>query len=182
MTSTDFLGFPEVPDDRIAQTPLPERDEARLMVLNRSDGSLSHKRFRDLPDFLSPGDVLVMNDAKVFPARLLGRKPTGGRVKTLLLKRFPDGARWTALLTPSLKPGASILFDRDLSARVDVKTDTGEYEHELKDVLLAHNTKEEAVLYPAIDRCVSENEAAGMVAAMQALPAERYAHCCTGTH
>ena len=63
-----------------------------------------------------------------------------------------------------------------------VNTDTGEYEHELKDVLLAHNTKEEAVLYPAIDRCVSENEAAGMVAAMQALPAERYAHCCTGTH
>ena len=60
--------------------------------------------------------------------------------------------------------------------------DTGEYEHELKDVLLVHNMKEEAVLYPAIDRCVSENEAAGMVAAMEALPAERYAHCCTGTH
>lgn len=60
--------------------------------------------------------------------------------------------------------------------------DTGEYEHELADVLLVHNTKEEAVLYPAIDRCVSAKEAAGLIDAMNALPPERYAHCCTGTH
>lgn len=58
------------------------------------------------------------------------------------------------------------------------KTDTGEYEHELLDVLLVHNTKEEAVLYPAIDRCLSEREAAELIETMQALPAERYAHCC----
>jgi regulator of cell morphogenesis and NO signaling len=60
--------------------------------------------------------------------------------------------------------------------------DTGEYERELGEVLLVHNTKEEAVLYPAIDRCVSAKEAAGLIDAMNALPPERYAHCCTGTH
>jgi hemerythrin superfamily protein len=58
------------------------------------------------------------------------------------------------------------------------KTDTGEYEHELLDVLMVHNTKEEAVLYPAIDRCLSEKEAAELIETMQALPAERYAQCC----
>ena len=60
--------------------------------------------------------------------------------------------------------------------------ETGEYEHELRDVLMVHNTKEEAILYPAIDRCVSAKEAAELIAEMKALPAERYAHCCTGTH
>lgn len=60
--------------------------------------------------------------------------------------------------------------------------DTVEYEHELKDVLLVHNTKEEAVLYPAIDRCVPEPEAVELIAVMKALPPERYAHCCTGAH
>ena len=60
--------------------------------------------------------------------------------------------------------------------------DTGEYEHELADVLLVHNTKEEAVLYPAIDRCVSAKEAARLIDAMNALPPERYAYCCAGTH
>ncbi len=59
------------------------------------------------------------------------------------------------------------------------KTDTDEYEHQLKDVLLVHNTKEEAVLYPGIDGCLAEAEAAGLIKAMQALPAERYAHCCS---
>ena len=60
------------------------------------------------------------------------------------------------------------------------KTDTDEYERELKDVLLVHNTKEESVLYPGIDGCLSEAEAATLITAMQALPAERFAHCCTG--
>ncbi len=61
------------------------------------------------------------------------------------------------------------------------KTDTDEYERELKDVLLVHNTKEEAVLYPGIDGCLAESEATGLITAMQALPAERYAHCCSGS-
>lgn len=60
--------------------------------------------------------------------------------------------------------------------------DTGEYEQELANVLLVHNTKEEAVLYPAIDRCVPANEASGLIDTMNALPPERYAHCCTGAH
>ncbi len=70
------------------------------------------------------------------------------------------------------------IHDRVATGNVD----TGEYEHELKDVLLVHNTKEEAVLYPAIDRCVPEPEAVELIAVMKALPPERYAHCCTGAH
>ncbi|OGW66178.1 MAG: hypothetical protein A3H49_09610 [Nitrospirae bacterium RIFCSPLOWO2_02_FULL_62_14] len=62
------------------------------------------------------------------------------------------------------------------------KTDTGEYERELTEVLMVHNTKEESILYPAIDRCVSAKEAAELIDAMKGLPPERYAHCCTGTH
>jgi iron-sulfur cluster repair protein YtfE (RIC family) len=61
------------------------------------------------------------------------------------------------------------------------RADTGEYERELKEVLLVHNTKEEAVLYPAIDRCVTEPDAEKLIATMRALPAERYAHCCAGS-
>lgn len=60
------------------------------------------------------------------------------------------------------------------------RTDTDEYERELQDVLMVHNTKEESVLYPAIDRCVPEKEAAQLIQAMEALPVERYGHCCTG--
>ncbi|MBL0058487.1 MAG: tRNA preQ1(34) S-adenosylmethionine ribosyltransferase-isomerase QueA [Elusimicrobia bacterium] len=126
----EFLGFPEIPADRIAQTPLAERDRARLMVLSRADGGLSHRTFSDLPDFFSTGDALVLNNVRVLPARLVGQKPTGGRVTVLLLARFPGEGpdRWTALVTPRPRPGAEILFPEGLSARVAGDRADGEWE------------------------------------------------------
>ena len=85
----------------IAQTPIEPRDQARLMVLNRSEGSLKHHRFFDIVDYLQPGDVLVFNDSKVIPARLHARKvDTGGRLEILLLRRLSPNI-WETLVKPS---------------------------------------------------------------------------------
>ena len=74
----------ELPERLIAQTPVEPRDASRLLVLNRQDGSLNHRHFYDVIDYLEPGDVLVVNRTKVLPARLWGRRPTGGLVEVLL--------------------------------------------------------------------------------------------------
>jgi S-adenosylmethionine:tRNA ribosyltransferase-isomerase len=143
----EIARFPPVPADRIAQEPPAERDAARLMTLSRETGALGHRRFSDLPELFRAGDVLVLNDTRVFPARLFGKKPTGGRVQALLLRPlaglrgpasgqrpdgpagpFPDGTVWASLLTPSMKPGAEIFFDEGLKARVLRGLDSGEYE------------------------------------------------------
>jgi S-adenosylmethionine:tRNA ribosyltransferase-isomerase len=124
----DLMDFPEPPAELIAQRPLEERDAARLMVLNRSAETIEHKVFRDLPGYFRPGDVLVLNDVRVFPARLVGVKPTGGRVKMLLLEKSPSGDRWTSLLTPAQRPGTSMALSPDLSVRVEGKRPSGEYE------------------------------------------------------
>lgn len=94
---TDAFDY-DLPPQRIAQTPVEPRDAARLLVYDRADGSISHRRFRDLGDYLRPGDVLVFNQTRVIPARLHGRKAgTGGKVEILLLQR--EGARtWRALV------------------------------------------------------------------------------------
>ena len=105
----------ELPADRIAQTPTPRRDAARLLVLDRGSGTVRHGTVADLPDLLRPGDVLVVNDTRVFPARLLGRRvPSGGAVECLLLTRR-DGEQWDALMHPGqkLRVGAKVTFERD---------------------------------------------------------------------
>ena len=77
-----------LPGELIAQHPLDRRDDSRLLCLDRRDGALSHRRFRDLPGLLRPGDVLVMNDSRVMPSRLLGRREgTGGAAELLLLEQ-----------------------------------------------------------------------------------------------
>jgi S-adenosylmethionine:tRNA ribosyltransferase-isomerase len=125
--------FPEVPQELIPQQPLAQRDEARLMVLDRQHDELRHQIFRDLDQLMTPGDVLVVNDVKVFPARLFGRKATGGQVKVLLLKRLergPSVERWTCLLTPPLRIGASVNFGQGLSGVVKTVHESGEFEIE----------------------------------------------------
>ena len=105
----------ELPPDRIAQTPAPDREAARLLVLDRDSGVVRHRTVADLPDLLRPGDLLVVNDTRVFPARLLGRRvPSGGAVECLLLTRF-DGERWDALMHPGqkLRVGGTVAFERD---------------------------------------------------------------------
>jgi S-adenosylmethionine:tRNA ribosyltransferase-isomerase len=93
---TDEFDY-DLPPELIAQTPLEPRDASRLMVVDRAGGDIAHRRFRDLLDYLRPGDVLIANDSRVIPARLLGRKATGGRVEVLLLKRLGE-RRWEALV------------------------------------------------------------------------------------
>ncbi len=109
----------ELPEDRIAQHPIGRRDDSRLLLLDRESGSIAHRRFRDLADLLDPGDLLVFNDTRVRPSRVVGRKPTGGRVELLLLDQDDQG-RWRCLMQASRRPevGGRILFDRELSATV----------------------------------------------------------------
>ena len=86
MLKKDF--WYDLPKELIAQEPANPRDSARLMVLDRSNGSITHRIFRDLPEYLNPGDVLVVNNSKVLPARLMGIKvPTGAVCEVLLLRQ-----------------------------------------------------------------------------------------------
>ena len=78
----------ELPEELIAQTPLEKRDESRLMVLNREKQTIEHKTFKDIIEYLKPGDVLVRNNTKVIPARIYGKKETGANVEFLLLKNI----------------------------------------------------------------------------------------------
>jgi S-adenosylmethionine:tRNA ribosyltransferase-isomerase len=102
----------ELPPDRIAQEPLPERDASRLLLLDRRTGAVAHHRFRELPDLLRPDDVLVVNDSKVIPARLHGRKTTGGQAEVLLVRPLAEG-EWLAMTRPGLPPGGRVVVARD---------------------------------------------------------------------
>jgi len=87
----------ELPPELIAQTPVEPRDDSRLMVVDRRTGGIANQRFYDLPGFLRPGDLLVHNESRVIPARLFARKPTGGKVEILLLRRRADST-WETLV------------------------------------------------------------------------------------
>lgn len=109
-----------LPPDRIAQIPAEPRDSARLLVLDRADGSRCHAHFRDLPDFLRPDDLLVRNETRVIPARLHGEKEgTGTRVEFLLLKQL-SSTDWEVILKPGrrLPPGSAVRFSPDLTAEI----------------------------------------------------------------
>ena len=104
----------DLPPELIAQEPPAERGTSRLLVLDRAGGTVTHARVRELPRWLRPGDVLVLNDTKVFPARLLGtREPGGGAVECLLVSQV-DESHWEALVHPGqrLKPGRRLIFER----------------------------------------------------------------------
>ena len=104
-----------LPPGLIAQTPVEPRDQSRLMVLDRGDGSMAHRKFFELVDYLRDGDVLVFNDSRVIPARLSGRKADGGgRVEMLLLRRLEANV-WEALVKPArrLRAGARVVLTGD---------------------------------------------------------------------
>lgn len=86
-----------LPESSIAQTPAEPRDSSRLLVLHREDGAIEHRIFRDVTDYIKPGDLLVLNQTRVIPARIFARKETGGRVELLLLRRR-DALVWEALV------------------------------------------------------------------------------------
>jgi S-adenosylmethionine:tRNA ribosyltransferase-isomerase len=115
----------ELPPELIAQEPPAERSAARLLVLDRATGALTHTRIAALPQFLRAGDLIVVNNTRVFPARLLGRRaPSGGAVECLLVRRVSSdgGELWEALVHPGqkLKPGARVVFEgrRTLHAEI----------------------------------------------------------------
>ena len=101
----------ELPEELIAQTPIKKRDESRLMVLNRKEQTIEHKIFKNIIDYLKPGDVLVRNNTKVIPARLYGRKETGAKVEFLLLNNI-EGDIWESIVRPGnkLHVGTKVIF------------------------------------------------------------------------
>ncbi len=117
----------ELPEKLIAQRPAEKRDGSRLLVVDRSDGSVSHEHFYDITDHLMPGDCLVINDSKVLPARLHGIKyPTGARIEFLLTKRI-EGDVWETMVRPGkrLRPGDIVIFNDELRARIESNGEDG---------------------------------------------------------
>lgn len=112
---TDDFDF-DLDESLIAQHPIKNRDESRLMVMDRSSGEISHKKFYDIIDFLNPGDVLVLNDTRVIPARLFGNRPgKDEKIEVLLVQRGDDNV-WETLVKPGkkMKLGSKISFGNGL--------------------------------------------------------------------
>src|SRR5512138_21343 len=107
-----------LPESSIAQTPAEPRDSSRLLVLHRDTGQLDHRIFHDVGDYLRPGDLLVLNQTRVIPARIYARKPTGGRVELLLLRRR-DELTWEALVGgKGLRVGKSVKVENGPEAKI----------------------------------------------------------------
>lgn len=124
-TKQDF--YYDLPEERIAQTPAEPRDSSRLLIYNRKRKEISHKIFRDIIDELRAGDVLVVNNTKVLPARMYGKTANGGVVEVLLLKRLAIDT-WEVLVKPGkkCKIGVSLVISDELSLTVTGITESGE--------------------------------------------------------
>ena len=119
MKTSDF--YYELPQELIAQTPIQKRDASRLMTLDRATGAVEHHHFYDLPDFLRPGDCLILNDSRVLPARLLGQRLPGGGACEVLLLIDRGEKTWECLVRPGrkMRTGAKLSFgDGALTAEV----------------------------------------------------------------
>ena len=117
----------ELPPSLIAAFPSRDREASRLLVLRRETGEIVHSEFSKLPEFLDPGDLLVLNDTKVFPARLRGAKASGGRAEVLLLESFPEAGRtlWIALVDAGKKPPVGTWLHFGATLRAEVIGDLG---------------------------------------------------------
>lgn len=124
-----------LPEELIAQTPLKKRDESRLMVLNKNEKTIEHRMFKNIIEYLKPGDVLVRNNTKVIPARIYGKKETGANVEFLLLNRI-DGDIWESIVRPGnkLHVGTRVIFGNGL------------LEAEILDVMQGRNKKSKVLL------------------------------------
>ncbi len=116
----------ELPAELIAQTPLENREDSRMLIVNRYDKNFQDNQFFNFPKFLKKGDIIVLNNTKVFPARLFGRSETGAKIE-LFLVREVGNQTWETLARPAkrLKTGRKILFGENLSAEVLEKNDEG---------------------------------------------------------
>ena len=125
MKTSDFMY--DLPEERIAQTPVEPRDHSRMMVIPMNGGEIEHKHFYDVVDYLRPGDALVVNETRVIPARLLGERENGGPAEILLLKQVGPKL-WETLVKPGrrLKVGAKVSFGGGkLTAEIKDNTDAG---------------------------------------------------------
>lgn len=111
----------------IADSPASPRDSCKLLKINRKSGQTSHHRFYHLPDLLFKNDVLIFNDTKVFPARLIGLKPTAGRIEVLLLEQLPN-KNWLAISSPLPKRGHVLKFANLLAEVISINSSSGEIE------------------------------------------------------
>lgn len=121
------FGF-TLPEERLAEHPAENRDEARLMVLNRATRTIEHKQFKDVIDYFEEGDVMVLNNTKVFPARLFGNKEkTGARIEVFLLRELNEEQRlWDVLVDPArkIRIGNKLYFGEDDSLVAEVIDNT----------------------------------------------------------
>ncbi|KIY21130.1 tRNA preQ1(34) S-adenosylmethionine ribosyltransferase-isomerase QueA [Mesobacillus subterraneus] len=141
----DLFDF-HLPEELIAQTPLEQRAESRLMVLNKESGSVEHDIFKNIKNYLHPGDCLVLNDTKVLPARLFGIKAdTGAKIEVLLLKQL-EGDEWETLVKPAkrVKKGTKIVFGDGLLTAVC----TGEEDHGGRDLKFSY----EGIFYEVLEQ------------------------------
>ena len=109
-----------LPEELIAQVPIEKRDESRLLVVDKKEKTIEHKVFKNIIDYLEPGDCLVRNNTKVIPARLYGKKETGANVEFVLLNQI-EGDIWESIVRPGnkLRPGTKVLFgDGSLEAEI----------------------------------------------------------------
>ena len=119
MKTSDFNY--ELPPELIAQTPIPQRDASRLLVLDKNTGAWQHRHFYDLPEYLRPGDCLILNNSRVLPARLLGHRLPGGGACEVLLLIDRGNKTWECLVRPGkrMRTGAKLSFgDGELTAEV----------------------------------------------------------------
>src|SRR5438034_10996919 len=116
----------ELPEELIAQEPLSQRENSKMLVINRAEKAWQDKHFYDFPEFLKKDDVIVLNNTKVFPARLLGKSETGAKIE-LFLVREVEKQVWETLARPArrLKTGKKVLFGENLTAEVLEKTEDG---------------------------------------------------------
>ena len=131
MKKSDF-NF-ELPEELIAQTPIEKRDESKLLVVNKSSGEISDKKFVDIVDYLNPGDTLVINESKVMPSRIFGHRPDKDeKIEVLLLKN--NGSNWQALVKPGrkMKVDTEIIFSEDLRGKVTGINEDGTRQIDLK--------------------------------------------------
>ncbi len=118
-----------LPHELIAQVPTPERDQSKLMVVNRSTREISHHLFSEIDQFLVPGDCLIRNSARVIPARLFAQRSTGGKVECFLLRPTAEDNQWWCLLRPGKKlpPGSTFGIINEFQARVIEKNEKAEF-------------------------------------------------------
>lgn len=115
-----------LPEELIAQEPIPQRDQSRLLVVDRSRQAIEHRKFFEILDYLRDDDLLVLNDTRVSAARLRGQKETGGKVEALLMRRISPGV-WEGMVKPGrrVQVGSRLIFDEGLAAEVVDRTVEG---------------------------------------------------------